>query len=329
MIILDHIMSERIRDLTDRLAAGEIVILDGGIGTEIQALGAPMDGAVWSAAANLDHPDIVRRVHEDYIRAGADVILTNTFSSGRTAMDPAGLGDRFAAANRRAVELALEARENAADHPVVVAGAMSPFRTFSMRPVPGHESDRRDVEAPLTGEALVAAYREQALLLADAGVELLVLETITSPIDGGAMIEAARETRLPIWLGLTPQRADDGGLGIWRVRRRPDDTVSSFEELVAELVDASLAAVTVMHCDAEVVEPALDALRGHYAGPLGAYPEEGGFVPPNWQFTELGPDEYLARARSWVEHGAQIVGGCCGVRPAHIRALSSLRPAAA
>jgi S-methylmethionine-dependent homocysteine/selenocysteine methylase len=314
-------MSERTDALADRLAAGEIVVLDGGIGTEIQALGAPMDGAVWSATANLDYPDVVRRVHEEYIRAGADVILTNTFSSGRTAMGPAGLGDRFEAANRRAVELTLEARDNAADRPVVVAGAMSPFRTFSMRPVPGHERERRDVEVPLAGDALVSAYREQALLLADAGVELLVLETITSPIDGRAIVRAARETALPIWLGLTPQRADDGSLGIWRVRRRADDAVATFDELVDELVDASLAAVTVMHCDAEVVEPALDVLRGRYAGPLGAYPEEGGFVPPSWQFTELTPEDYLARARSWVEHGAQIVGGCCGVRPDHIRVL--------
>jgi S-methylmethionine-dependent homocysteine/selenocysteine methylase len=114
-----------IDQLNERLAAGEVVILDGGMGSELEARGVPMSGSVWSGIAALEHQDTVRRVHEDFIAAGADVIITNTFSSNRLALEPAGLGDAVAEVNRRAAAAALQAREGA-DHPVVVAGSLSP-----------------------------------------------------------------------------------------------------------------------------------------------------------------------------------------------------------
>jgi S-methylmethionine-dependent homocysteine/selenocysteine methylase len=111
--------------LRDRLAAGEVVVLDGGTGSEIEARGAPMDGAAWSALANVTHPDAVRSVHEDYIRAGADVVIANTFAAGPGALAAAGLEQRFVEVINAAVRLAREAQERVADRPVVVAGSLS------------------------------------------------------------------------------------------------------------------------------------------------------------------------------------------------------------
>ena len=102
-------------DLQQRLEGGEVVILDGATGTELESRGVPMDDAAWDAAALLTHPDTVREVHEDYIRAGADVIITNTFATARHVLEPAGMGEQFRELNTRAVALAREARENAAD----------------------------------------------------------------------------------------------------------------------------------------------------------------------------------------------------------------------
>src|SRR5215472_15303699 len=113
--------------LSGRLAAGEVVIVDGGMGTQLQAEGVPMDGATWCARANLEQPGVVRRVHEAYIRAGAQVIIANTFAASRAVLEPAGLGGRVAEANVNAVGAALAAREAAADGPVAVAGSMSSF----------------------------------------------------------------------------------------------------------------------------------------------------------------------------------------------------------
>ncbi len=110
-----------------RLADGELVIIDGGMGSQLQAEGVPMDEVAWSARANLDQPDTVQRVHEAYIRAGAEVIIANTYAASRTALEPAGLGGRVADANHSAVRAALRARDAAATGPVAVAGSMSSF----------------------------------------------------------------------------------------------------------------------------------------------------------------------------------------------------------
>src|SRR5580692_3343166 len=111
-------------EIAGRLADGDLVIIDGGTGTQLQAEGVSMDDDTWCGRANLEQPEMVRRVHEAYIRAGADVIITNTFATSRAALEPAGLGDRVADANRNAVAAALRAREAAAGgRAVAVAGS--------------------------------------------------------------------------------------------------------------------------------------------------------------------------------------------------------------
>jgi S-methylmethionine-dependent homocysteine/selenocysteine methylase len=82
-------------DVQERLDAGEVLILDGAMGTELQRRGVPMDDVAWDAAALATHPDLVREVHEDYIKAGADVIITNTFATARHVLEPAGMGGQF------------------------------------------------------------------------------------------------------------------------------------------------------------------------------------------------------------------------------------------
>ena len=128
--------------IAGRLADGDVVIVDGGTGTQLQAEGAPMDGEAWSGRANLEHLDVLQRVHEAYIRAGAEVIITNTFAASRAALEPAGLGDRVADANRNAVAAALRAREAAADgRMIAVAGSISPFCPVAMHGRDGAAAD--------------------------------------------------------------------------------------------------------------------------------------------------------------------------------------------
>ena len=96
----------------DRLRSGEILILDGAIGTEIARLGADMHSSAWCGVANKTHPQIVRKVHEKYLKAGADVITANTFTTCRHTLAGAGLEEESNALTRRGVELAREAIEN-------------------------------------------------------------------------------------------------------------------------------------------------------------------------------------------------------------------------
>ncbi len=108
-----------------RLDADQIVLIDGATGTELQRRGVPMDKLVWSGAAVLTHPDAVRATHEDYIRAGAQIIITNTFASTRQMLGPAGYGDEVEAVHRGAVDLAKQARDNVGDQTVAIAGSIS------------------------------------------------------------------------------------------------------------------------------------------------------------------------------------------------------------
>src|ERR1700749_245452 len=88
------------RTMLERVDRGEVVDIDGGMGTELEARGAPMDHEAWCGIANLEHPNLVREIHEDYIRAGADVIITNTYPTSRPPLERAGYGDRVVEANR-------------------------------------------------------------------------------------------------------------------------------------------------------------------------------------------------------------------------------------
>ena len=114
--------------LDQRLAQGDVIILDGAMATQLERKGLSNASQAWSALANLDHPNVVREVHEDYIEVGADVITTNTFPTSRLALEMVGLEDRTREFNARAVELAKEARDRAAKRrDVTIAGSLAHF----------------------------------------------------------------------------------------------------------------------------------------------------------------------------------------------------------
>jgi S-methylmethionine-dependent homocysteine/selenocysteine methylase len=300
-----------IDQLNARLAAGEVVIIDGGMGTELQARGVPMDQDAWCGLANLDNKDLVRQIHEDYIDAGAEVIITNTYPTNRFALGAGGYGDRVAEANRAAVEAALQARENVAEHPVVVAGSMSVWGIH----------DAREKGLIGSGDAdLLEGYREQASLLADAGVELIILEMMSPSWLPG--LQAAAETGLPVWLGPMVGLDAEGGVVI----RTGQGEQRDFGEALQEMLDPSVTAVTVMHSEIEPCTAALEVVAERWHGPFGAYPHVGEFERPKWVFGDVGPEDFSTSVMNWVyDLGAQLVGGCCGIRPDHIRALRHRR----
>ena len=291
--------------IAQRLAEGAAVVLDGGMGTELEARGVPMDDDAWSAVANLEHADVVERVHEEFIRAGAEVVIANTFAAAPLALEAAGLADRAQEINRRAVEAAQRARERAADGPVAIAGSMS-----GLGPGARARIDEADADALLDG------YRRQAHALAEAGVDLIATEMVQSPRWHGLAVRAATETGLPVWLGVSARRA--AGDGRLAMLNYPE---LDFEEALAALCEQPVAAVAVMHTALDDVDAALDATGRRWDGTLGAYPHHGDYRPPHWVFADIAPEDFAARAAAWVQRGVQLIGGCCGIGPAHIRAL--------
>ena len=298
--------------LQQRLERGEVIILDGAMGTELERRGVPMHGVAWSAAALLTHPDVVRQVHEDYIRVGADIITTNTFSTARHVLEPAGMGDQVQEMNNRAVQLAQEARESVAgDRPVAIAGSISSMVA------------RADRSQTPSAEQAQASYPEQAKVLAEAGVDLILLEMMQDTQQAAYAIQAAVATGLPVWVGFSCKMSDDGSR-VLLLGGPPEET---FTQALDTLLALGGAAVCVMHTEVEDTTPALQVIQQRRQGPVGAYAHSGGWQMPNWQFVNLiSAEEYLAKAQRWVQTGVQIVGTCCGMGPDYIRLLKEQLP---
>jgi S-methylmethionine-dependent homocysteine/selenocysteine methylase len=301
-------MEHDINKLQARLDRGEVIILDGATGTELEKRGAPMDRTAWSAAALLTHPDIVRQVHEDYIRAGADIIITNTFGTARHVLEPAGLGDRFRQLNSQAVVLAQEARERVADRAIFIAGSISTFNA------------NNDASYKPSAAQARANYRDQAEILVEAGVDLIMLEMMLDVEQTTYAVEAALAAGCPVWVGFSCKIGDD-------------KSVSSLDHRysLASVLEAVLplggSLMSIMHTLTEDTAPALQVLMEHWRGPVGAYAHSGTFTMPNWHFIDvISPEDYLAAAQTWVEMGAQVIGGCCGTGPEHIRLLKERLP---
>jgi len=296
-------------DWQEILDGGGVLLIDGAMGTELQRRGVPMDNIAWSGAAVLTHPDAVRDTHEDYIRAGARVIIANTFGSTRQMLGPAGYGDRVEQVHRDAVRLAIEARDCAGAPGVAVAGSIST------------EPPGFDREAFLAPDAELAAYREAAGLLADAGAELIALEMLVGTEHAQLATQAALETGLPVWLGVSCRKRADGEIVSFDWPDLP------FADVLDAVIPLGGAVVNVMHSEIEAIPEAIELVRQRWAGPLGAYPESGYFTKPNWNFVDvISPDSLVTEAQSWVGTGVQLLGGCCGTGPEHIAALNAALP---
>jgi S-methylmethionine-dependent homocysteine/selenocysteine methylase len=292
-----------------KLEADEIVLIDGATGTELQRRGVPMNEVVWSGAAVLSHPDVVRETHEDYIRAGAQVIITNTFGSTRQMLEPAGFGEQVETVHRNATALARQARDNVARPGVAVAGSIST------------EPPRFDRSAFLAPDKELEAYREAAGLLTDSGVDLIALEMIVETEHAARAIQAAQETGLPVWLGMGCRKAEDGRIMSF------DHPDIEFVSLLDALLGSGPAVLNIMHSEIGAIPEAIDMVRERWPGPIGVYPESGYFTSPNWNWVDvISPDDLVTEALGWVAAGVRLLGGCCGTSPDHIRALQAAMP---
>ncbi len=309
-------MSNAYTQLKQRLDAGEILVLDGATGTELQRRGAPMDQAAWCGPATLHNDDLLTEIHSDYIRAGSDVITANTFASSRLMLGPAGYADRVGEINLRAVEAALRAREQTGTTDrVAVAGSLS-----HMVPVAAGSATVDATKVPSNAEVSDAFY-ELANILRDAGVDHIMLEMMYNPVRAKLALEAALSTGLPVWFGMSARRASDGGV----------ITFDALEEVaiatIAGLIPAQGVDVTgFMHTGAEVVSEALTAARPYFAGPLMAYPDSGYFEMPDWRFVDtIEPNRLQEFFTDWMQQGVQLIGGCCGLTITHVEAAVRAR----
>lgn len=300
--------------LNDRQKAGRPVYLDSGTGTELERRGADMHGEVWCAAATASHPDILRMIHVDNIKAGADIITANTFSSNRLMLEPGGLGDKVDELSRSAVQIALAARaEASADDTVIVAGSMS-------HQIPVEKgTDLRKPVSEYDADQVRSAFEELANIHKSAGADMILMEMMSDPDFAIPAIESAKATGLPVWVGLSARRNADGQVVSSSRADLP------FEDLVKALVPycEGCAVMGVMHTTLEITPDALQAMRAHWPGAIMVYPDLGHFEMPHWQFDDsITPTDLNTVIRDWRERfDIGVVGGCCGMGPEFIAGM--------
>lgn len=281
----------------ERLRSGAILIADGATGTNFQqrglGLGVPPDEWVFEA------PEKVIQLHRDFIDAGSNIILTDSFGGTRIRMAETRYADRAAELNRRAAELAREA----AGTLVFVAGSMGPTGSL-FEPI-----------GTLTHAPVVEAYAEQAAALTAGGADFLLVETMFAFEEALAAIEGAKQgSDLPIvcsfsfdlglhtMMGIQPAQVAQRlkPLGLAAIGANCGKSLDFMEQVVHQLV---------------VVAPGV---------PVWAKPNAGmpvaGLWPPEY---DVGPEEMGEYAVRFISAGAQIVGGCCGSTPAHVRAIAN------
>ncbi|RMQ94259.1 putative homocysteine S-methyltransferase [Pseudomonas savastanoi pv. glycinea] len=289
-------------------------LLDGGMGRELMRIGAPFRQPEWSALALIEAPEFVLKAHQAFINAGARIITTNSY-----ALVPFHLGEeRFTedapALSDLAGRLARQAAAEA-DQSVQVAGSLPPA-LGSYRP------DLFDHDQS------VAIHRILIQGL-KASVDVWLAETQSSIAEVRAVREALGQDEKPLWLSFTLEDGEDHG-----PRLRSGETVA---EATAVAIELGARAVLFNCSQPEVMAAALVAARevierasahielGVYANafPVMEVEEEGANDTLHEIRADLGPDAYATWANTWVEQGASVIGGCCGIGPEHIAALRS------
>ncbi len=299
----------------DTTKRGNILILDGGTGTELEKRGVPMDPGAWCGVAALEHEDLLKQIHLDYIFSGADVITTNTYSSSRHMLELSGLGQKFSEINKKALEAAHKAREASGKPNVLIAGSLSHRGMIS------EGTAMPDQNAVIPLKKFEESLTELAYFLKEEGCDLIILEMMYDPTKIEPTFIAAEKAGLPIWAGFSSRRDNIGRL----LSFLPDEELPLMD-IFRILSNYKPDAAGIMHTPSNAIQASLKELKKVFSGTIFAYPDSGYFKSPNWQFEKIISEQALQDfAGDWIKEGTKIIGGCCGLSPSHIQALARIK----
>jgi len=291
-----------------QLLSEHILLLDGAMGTELERRGVPAPPPLWSAAALDSHPDIVLAIHREYVRAGADILVANTFRTNLRTLRAATLLQRAAELNRCAVNLAWWAprleetrlREiGTASRAVFIAASVAPLEDcYSPRLVPKES-------------VLLREHMQMLTWLKASAPDLIWFETMNTVREARAAAESAAEIALPFVISFLLRQ--DGHLL----------SGERLEEAAAAVEPFDPLAVGLNCIPPDGITTHLPRLRQATSRSLAAYAHINNPMPtPGWSFSQdATPDQYARQVKRWLELGVRIIGGCCGTTPAHIRAV--------
>jgi len=285
----------------------ELQILDGSMGAELIRRGITPRTGLWSARALLDSPEAVVQVHKEYIDAGAQIITTNSYSTIPSYLAKAGMEESYQELTVAAAKLARQAVEAAGGN-ALVAGCLPPLdESYRHDLVPADEPSRE-------------IYQELVRVLSPH-VDVYLCETMSCAREGANAASAARvvDPHKPLWVAWTLHETPGAGL------RSGESLEQAFAAVQAYRPDALLFNCT----SPSAITAAIETLSALTDKPIGAYPNSY-HVPEGWTLDneksmggrDMEVTEFVSYSQDWQAKGASIIGGCCGIGPEHIDAMS-------
>ena len=286
--------------ILERIEQGDILLSDGAMGTELQKRGLKQGAC--PELLNLENPELVQAIHNDYFTAGSDIVETNSFGGTRARLSAYGLENKAYFLNRRAAELA----RKVCPAGKFVAGSMGPTGAL-LEPF-----------GELSEDEAIDQFKEQAAALAEGGVDIFFIETMITLEEMGAAIKAVKAVSdLPIAATFTFELSPNGVHTNWGV-----DVATATQFLLdagADIIGANCGE------GVEVVVQVVRQMRSKTDKPILAQPNAGlPEVKGKFIAYPESPESMANKMRALLQLGVNIVGGCCGTNPQHIRLLRQL-----
>ncbi len=301
--------------IEERLAVQDVIVLDGAFATELEARGFSVNDALWSAKALFERPDLVREVHLDYLRAGADVVTSASYQATVEGFMKHGFSKEEAATLiQKSIQLAQEARD------LYLAeregNGRVPFVAASVGPYGAYLADGSEYRGDygIDEDALVAFHAERLALLAEEKPDLLACETIPSLVEARAIVRALRQEdiRIPAWFSFSCRNGAEISDG------------TRIAECARFLNNVSEASAIGLNCTApQYVESLIGEIRRETTKPIAVYPNSGETYDASDKSWHGAAEDFGTIARRWRTAGACLIGGCCRTTPREIADIAA------
>ena len=277
-------------------------MLDGGLSTQLERLGANLEGELWTAGVLLDHPELLEKAHEQFLAGGADVIATSTYQASVEGFERAGLSaDEAARIMVRSIEIAVCARDTFWSREANRKERLRPLVAASLGPYGAclHDGSEYHGEYGLTRSEIEDFHRRRIAVLADSPADLFAFETFPSLAEAEALIGVLPEfPQVNAWLSFSCKDERHVAHG------------EPFAECAALAASSEQVIAVGVNCLPPANVPELLDTAGDCGLPLAAYPNSGEHWDAGTQAWRGNACDHMDVA-AWYRHGARLVGGCC------------------
>ena len=292
----------------NQLDLANVRILDGGMATELEKLGCDLSGPLWSAHVLREQPEKIEAVHDSYLDAGADCILTASYQVSAEAYAEIGLTPEDAAASlRESVRLAEKARARHPGRRILIAASLGPYGAAL------HNGAEYHGNYDLSFDQLASFHARRLAVLAETNADLMAFETVPSLEEAQAIVAALEQyPEIAAWVSFICRDASHTAHG------EAISDCGSFLDSVPQV-----AAIGINCTTPAFVTPLIQALKASTAKPIVVYPNSGeGWDAQTRSWTgQADSGGFAVSAREWHRAGAQIIGGCCRTGPEHIAGI--------